>query len=198
MIDLYVGSFSRGRLYRAVGEVPHRRAALVLGCSKYTRGRLNSYYQHRINAATELWQAGKIDAIVVSGDNSRKDYDEPSEMKADLVKKGVPGEYITLDFAGFRTLDSVIRAEQVFGLEDYVIVSQPFHCRRAIYLARQQGQIAIGYCAGDVSGSSGLKVRLREVLARAKAVVDILISQPPKYLGEQEPVNYRFTEEDRF
>lgn len=194
-IDLYVGSFSRGRLYRAVGEIPHRRAALVLGCSKYTQGRLNLYYQRRINAAAELWQAGKIDAIVVSGDNSRKDYDEPSTMKADLIEKGVPADYITIDYAGFRTLDSVIRAEQVFGLKDYMVVSQPFHCRRAIYLARQQGQSVIGYCAADVAGSSGMKIRLREVLARAKAVVDILISQPPKYLGKQEPVCYRDPEE---
>ncbi len=189
--DVYVGACSRGRLYYRMDDVPHRPAALVLGCGKYTQGRPNLYYQYRINAAVELWQAGKIDAIVVSGDNSRKDYDEPSEMKADLVEKGVPAEYITIDYAGFRTLDSVIRAEQVFGLDDYVIVSQPFHCRRAIYLALKQGQSVIGYCAADVAGTSGAKVRLREVLARTKAVADTFIAKPPQFLGKTEQVNYR-------
>ena len=189
--DMYVGASSRNRLYHRIEDVPHRRAALVLGCGKYTQGRPNLYYTYRIHAAVELWQAGKIDCVVVSGDNSRKDYDEPSAMKADLAEKGVPAEYITLDYAGFRTLDSVIRAKQVFGLDDYVIVSQPFHCRRAIYLARRQGQSVIGYCAQDVAGASGAKVRLREVLARTKAVADTLLAKPPKFLGKTEQVHYR-------
>jgi SanA protein len=190
-VDCYVSSFSRGKLYTSVDKIPHRKAALVLGCGKYVEGRINLFYQKRINAAAELWAAGKVDAIIVSGDNSRKGYDEPSEMKADLVEKGVPAEYITIDYAGFRTLDSVLRAEQVFGLEKYAIVSQRFHCSRAIYLASRQGQEAIGYCAADVSGKRALKVRLREVLARTKAVVDVLFAKSPKYLGKPETVHYR-------
>lgn len=190
-IDFYVGLFSEGRIYNDVSSVPHRRTAMVLGCGKYTQGRPNLYYNYRIAAAVELWQAGKTDSILVSGDNSRKDYDEPSSMKSDLVSRGVPAEYITIDYAGFRTLDSVVRAEKIFGMKEYTVISQPFHCRRAVYLASKNGQSVIGYCAADVGGSSGLKVRLRETLARAKAVVDVIISKNPKYLGKQEAVCYR-------
>jgi len=193
-LDVYVGSASNGRLYSAIDEVPPRPAALVLGCGKYTQGRPNLYYRYRIEAAAKLWSVGIINAILVSGDNSHKDYDEPSEMKADLVKKGIPGEYITIDYAGFRTLDSVIRAKQVFGLDDYIIVSQPFHCQRAIYLANAKGQSTIGYCATDIGGRAGLKIRLRETLARVKAVMDIVISQSPKFLGPKEQVYYRDSE----
>lgn len=194
--DGYVGSFSRGRLYTSADNIPHRRAALVLGCGKFVAGRPNLFYVARIEAAVQLWDAGKVDAILVSGDNSRKDYDEPSEMKADLIEKGVPAEYITIDYAGFRTLDSVVRAEQVFGLENYTIVSQRFHCSRAIYLAGRQGQDVIGYCAADVAGARAVKVRTREVLARAKAIVDILTAKTPKYLGQQETVNGRSGKND--
>ncbi len=190
-VDFYVGSFSDGRLYSDINDVPHCRAALVLGCGRYFEGRINLFYQYRIDAAAELWNSGKIDAILVSGDNSRKDYDEPTSMKADLVAKGVPAEYITIDYAGFRTLDSIVRAGKVFNLEDYIIISQPFHCSRAIYLARQNGQDVIGWCARDVKSAAGLKLRLREVLARNKALFDILIHKNPKYLGKQEKVNYR-------
>ena len=189
--DVYVASFSEGRLYDDPADIPHRRVALVLGCGKYTQGRLNLFYLNRLNAAADLWHAGKIDAILVSGDNSRKDYDEPTVMKADLAERGIPSEFIAVDYAGFRTLDSVIRAGEVFGLDDYIVVSQPFHCRRAVYLATRQGQSVIGYCAADVGGRHGLKVRLRETLARAAAVADILTSKQPRYLGPQEQVIYR-------
>jgi SanA protein len=192
--DYYVESFSKGQIYSDSSKIPHRSAAVVLGCGKYTQGRPNLYYKYRINAAIELWNAGKIDAIVVSGDNSRKGYDEPSEMKADLVSRGIPGEYIAVDYAGFRTLDSIIRAKAIFDLQNYTVISQPFHCQRAVYLAGKTGQSAIGYCAADVGGSSGLKVRLREVLARAKAVADVIVSKNPKYLGKKERVFYRIRE----
>ena len=171
--------------------MPHRRAALVLGCAKYTHGRPNIFYQNRLKATVELWQSGKINAILVSGDNSRKDYDEPTTMKSDLVAKGIPAEYITIDYAGFRTLDSVIRAERIFGLEEYIVISQPFHCRRAIYLAKQHGQNVIGWCARDVKGYFGIKSRLREILARNKAAFDVLIHKQPMYLGKRESVTYK-------
>ncbi|MBN1973793.1 MAG: YdcF family protein [Sedimentisphaerales bacterium] len=190
-VDFYVGSFSSDRLFRDINDVPHRRAALVLGCGRIFDGHINLFYLHRINAAVELWNSGKIDAIVVSGDNSRKDYDEPTSMKSDLIARGIPAEYITIDYAGFRTLDSIVRAEKVFNLEDYIIISQPFHCSRAIYLAFQYDQDVLGYCARDVKRAAGLKMRLREVLARNKALVDVLLHKNPKYLGKQEIVNYK-------
>lgn len=194
--DRHVEACSRGRVYADPDRVPHCRAALVLGCGKTVQGRPNLFYEYRLDAAAQLWKAGKIDAVLVSGDNSRKDYDEPSSMKADLVRRGVPAEYIALDYAGFRTLDSVIRARKVFGLDNYVIVSQPFHCRRAVYLASRHGQSVIGYAARDVGGATGLKIRLRETLARAKAVADVLTARRPKYLGPQETIGYRLPPAD--
>jgi SanA protein len=191
--DFYVGSFSKGRLYASAVDVPHRRAAVLLGCGKYAHGRSNLFYTYRINATVELWQAGKVDAILVSGDNSRKDYDEPGTIKADLVARGIPAEFITLDYAGFSTLDSVFRAKQVFGLDDYIVVSQPFHCQRAVFLAQKSGQSVIGFCADNPSGPHSTKVRLREVLARVKAVMDITLSRGPKYLGPAEKVRFRQT-----
>jgi SanA protein len=196
-VDFYVGSFSAGKFYYDSNDIPHKRAAVVLGCGKYFEGRLNLYYIYRINAAVELWQGGKIDAILVSGDNSRKNYDEPSSMKADLIDKGVPAEFITIDYAGFRTLDSIVRAREVFSLKDYIIVSQPFHCGRALYLARQDGQQAVGFCARDVKSAAGIKMRLREILARNKAVLDVLLNKKPKYLGKEETVIYRTSDEQQ-
>ncbi len=189
--DIYVGGFSKGRLYHNAADVPHRRAAVLLGCGKYAHGRNNLFYTHRINAAVEIWQAGKVDAILISGDNSRKDYDEPGTMKADLVARGVPAEFITLDCAGFSTLDSVIRAEEIFELDDYIVISQRFHCQRAIYLAGRKGQSVIGFCAANPSGPYSTKVRLREVAARAKALLDITLARNPKFLGPKEQIHYR-------
>ncbi len=190
-VDTYVSSFSGNKLFSDINDVPHMRAALLLGCVRIYDGHVNLFYLHRINAAVELWNSGKIDAILVSGDNSRTDYDEPTCMKEDLVARGVPAEYITLDYAGFRTLDSIVRAEKVFNLKDYIIISQPFHCSRAIYLASHYKQNVIGYCARDVKSAAGLKLRLREVLARNKALLDILINKNPKYLGKNEKVTYK-------
>ncbi len=189
--DLYVASFSKGRLYDNPADVPHRQAAVVLGCAPITEGRPNLFYHYRLDAAAALWHAGKIDAILVSGDNSRKDYDEPAAMKADLIERGVPSEFITADYAGFRTLDSVIRAREVFGLDDYIVVSQPFHCRRALYLASRKGHSVIGFCAADVRGGRALKIRLRETFSRAASLLDILITRRARYLGPQEHIQYR-------
>lgn len=192
LIDLYVQSFSVGKLHYHAASVPAKNAALVFGCSKYFNGRDNLYYLYRLQAVAQLWKAGKINAVLVSGDNSRKDYDEPTLMKNDLVSMGVPEKFIAVDYAGFCTLDSVIRAEKIFGLKDYIVVSQPFHCQRAIYLAQAGGQSVTGFCARDVAGTSGRKVRFREIFARLKAVLEICVAKNPKYLGPREHVNYRF------
>ncbi len=188
-VDFYVASAATDKLYTDIEKVPHKKAALVLGTAKFIETRDNWYYNFRIDAAAQLWKAGKIDAILVSGDNSRSDYDEPTTMKEDLVAKGIPAEFITVDYAGFRTLDSIVRAEKVFGLQDYIIVSQPFHCVRAVYLAQRNGQNVIAWAASDIRGD--FKMRLREVLARNKAVFDILTQKTPKFLGPKENVNYR-------
>jgi SanA protein len=192
VIDIYISITTRNRMYRDVSAIEPRRAAVVLGTSKYAFGRNNLYYEYRLDAVAELWNNDKVDAVLVSGDNSRRDYNEPRLMKQDLVARGVPGEYITLDYAGFRTLDSVVRASTVFMLDDFIVVSQPFHCQRAIYIADTRNIRAVAYGAKPVGGALGAKVRLREVLARTKAMLDLhLLNVQPRYLGKQEIVKYR-------
>lgn len=191
--DQYIERAFSDRLYRHLDQVPKRPVALLLGTSKKARsGRDNLFYMPRIRAAADLYKAGRVDGILVSGDNSRATYDEPTQMKADLVALGVAAEQITLDYAGFRTLDSVVRAEEVFGQSAYVVVSQPFHCQRTLFIAAARGHDAVAYCAADVAGPWGVKVRLREVLARSKAFLDVYVTgKEPKFLGEKVAVNTR-------
>jgi SanA protein len=167
-------------------DLPPAELGLVLGCSpNLGDGRPNLFFRKRILAATELYRAGKVERLLVSGDNGRRGYDEPSAMKEALIQAGVPAAHIGRDFAGFRTLDSVLRAQQVFGARKVIIVSQRFHAERAIYLARAHGLDARGFVAGDVHGPEGAKVRLREVFSRIAAVLDVHIFRTkPRYLGE--------------
>lgn len=185
---------SKPFIYSSVKEIPKKRAALVLGCSKYLKNnRLNYFYKYRIEAATKLFKAGKVDAIVVSGDNGRKGYDEPTLMRDDLVKAGVPAKYIELDYAGFRTLDSIVRAEAIFDLEDYIIVSQRFHLERAIFIAQDKEQKVLGFTAKDFEGTVwNERMKRREMLARAKAWLDVKVfGVEPKFYGEKVLVTYR-------
>jgi SanA protein len=150
------------------------------------------FYLSRIEAAAQLYKAGKVQALVVSGDNGRVEYDEPTQMKNDLIAMGVPAEFITCDYAGFSTLDSVHRAERVFQESEYIVVSQAFHVRRALFIAADRGHNAVGYAVSTPGGFWGAKVRLREVLARVKAVLQVhALGSDPKYLGQLENVPKR-------
>lgn len=168
-------------------QVPKQKVALVLGASKYMRsGRPNLYFANRIEAAKELYDAGKIEAFVLSGDNSRDGYNEPEDMREALVALGVPDSIIYLDYAGFRTLDSVVRLNKIFGQESFIVVSQQFHNERAIFLAQHNGLIAYGYNAKDVRlGRSSFRTKVREKFARVKVFVDMLIGKKPKFLGDE-------------
>jgi SanA protein len=173
------------KTYSSVTKIPVNKVGLVLGTVKYlSNGRVNLYYKFRVKAAVSLYNSGKISFIIVSGDNGSKGYDEPTDFKNDLIKAGVPSNKIFLDYAGFRTLDSVVRVKEVFGQSSITIISQQFHNERAIYLAGHFGIKAIGFNAKDVSGKYELKVQLREYLARVKVFVDILLNIQPKFLGK--------------
>jgi len=148
----------------------------------------NLYFSRRIDAAAELYKAGKVDCLIVSGDNHVKGYDEPSDMKESLVKAGVPADRIVCDYAGFRTLDTVVRAKKVFGLDSFIIVSQPDHVRRAVFTARGFGCDAYGYAAKDVNGRYSIKTTIREQLAKIAAVADVVLRRSPKFLGPREPL----------
>ena len=174
-----------GKLYNSTENTPKNKVGLLLGTVKYlSDGRINLYYQFRLDAAVELYKAGKIDFILVSGDNGSKGYDEPTDFKNDLIEAGIPENKIYLDYAGFRTLDSVVRVKEVFGQSSITIISQQFHNERALYLAQHFDIEAIGFNVKGVSGKKALKVQLREYLARVKVFVDILLGVDPKFLGE--------------
>lgn len=177
---------AKDNTYFKTGQIPANKVGMVLGTVKtLSNGRTNLYFQYRIDAAVELYQAGKIDYVLVSGDNSRKDYDEPTDFKNELTARGIPADKIFLDYAGFRTLDSVVRAKEIFGQESLTIISQKFHNERAIFLAEKKGISAIGFNARDISGRYGWKTQVREYFARTKAALDILLGVQPKFLGEQ-------------
>ena len=182
--NLIVINSSKNKTYNTVKSIPKNNVGLILGANKYVRnGYINLNYKYRLESAIKLYKANKINYIIISGDNSTKDYDEPNMFKTDLIKNGIPEQHIFLDFAGFRTLDSVVRAKAIFGQENITIISQEFHNQRAIYLAQKHGLHAIGFNAKNVSKRAGLKTNLREYLAKTKAVIDVLIHKEPKFYG---------------
>lgn len=184
---MYVEYTSNGLTYRNINDIPYNKVGVVLGTNPISRysGRRNPYYDYRIEAAVALYNAGKVERILISGDNRHKSYSEPDLMKTDLVKAGIPEQHIYLDFAGFRTLDTIVRAKKVFGLDEFTIISQKFHNERAICLAKWQEISAIGFNARDVSVRAGLKVHIREYLSRVKLIIDMLIDKQPHFLGEK-------------
>lgn len=184
--DILISNHAKGKTTDEVEAIAHNKVGMVLGTSKFlTNGRENLYFTYRIQAAAELYHNRKIDFILVSGDNGSKYYDEPTQFKKALIEQGIPEEVIYLDYAGFRTLDSVVRAKKVFGQSSLTIISQKFHNERAIYLAEKNGITAIGFNAQDVTVKYGFKTRIREYLARTKAIIDVLLGVDPKFLGEE-------------
>ncbi|SEB88427.1 SanA protein [Maribacter dokdonensis] len=182
--NIIISNIADGKTFTDISSTPKNRVGLVLGTSnKLTNGSPNPYYTYRINATKALYNAGKIEFILVSGDNGSIYYNEPDTFKKDLIKAGIPERAIFLDYAGFRTLDSMFRAKFIFGLNNVTVISQKFHNERAIYIAKQKGLNAIGFNAQDVSTSQGIKVQLREYLARVKVFIDMLLNTQPKFYG---------------
>jgi len=185
-VNSAVDSKTKSRLYSNVNEIPTNKVGLLLGTSKYLPdGRLNLYYQYRLSAAVKLYRRHKIKYILISGDNGSIHYDEPTTFKNDLIESGIPNDRIYLDYAGFRTLDSVIRSNKIFGQDSITVISQPFHNSRAVYLASHYNISAVGYNAKDVSKYYGFKTRFREMLARVKMMQDIIWKKKPKFLGKE-------------
>ncbi len=181
-----INSFAEGKTYSTISKIPRNKVGLILGTSKKLKGgQQNPYYSNRILATVALFKAGKIEYVLVSGDNGSVYYNEPTTMKKDLISAGIPKERIFLDYAGFRTLDSVFRAKIVFGLQKVTIISQKFHNERAIYLAAKKGLNAIGYNAKDISLEAGLKIQFREYFARVKVFLDLALKTQPRFYGEK-------------
>ena len=182
--DLVIKNQTRDKLYFDSNKIPFNKVGLLLGTSKYvSRGKINLYYQYRINAAVELYRHHKIDFVLISGDNGQKEYNEPKTIKEDLVKAGIPANKIYSDYAGFRTWDSIIRAKKVFNQDSITVISQQFHNERAIFIGIKNQMNIVGFNAKDVSRFYGFKTAIREKFARINLMLDLLIHKKPKYLG---------------
>ncbi|MEW6173681.1 MAG: ElyC/SanA/YdcF family protein [Bacillota bacterium] len=184
--NMLIINSARGKCYDDPSIIPANRVGLLLGAAKFIpNGAPNSYYTYRIDAAYALLRAGKIEKLIISGDNHRRGYNEPEMMKKDLVQRGISPDRLVCDYAGLRTLDSIVRAKEVFGQSRLTIISQQFHNERAIYLAEHHGISAIGFDAKDPRYPFSLKTNTREVFARAKCIFDLMVNKQPKFLGER-------------
>lgn len=187
LLDCWVGWKSADYIYEDINQLPAKEVGVVLGTAKYLRsGGINPYYQHRIDGARALFNSKKITYLLLSGDNAQASYNEPITMRRDLVRAGIPKENIVLDFAGFRTLDSVVRANKVFATNNFTIITQRFHCERALFIAIHQGIEAQCYA---VPSPKTLSIRIREAFARLGALTDLyILDRQPRFLGPQVPI----------
>lgn len=186
-VSAVVDNATKSQLYSDVNEIPKNKVGILLGTSKYldkTRNIINPYYEYRIDAAVALYMAGKIDFIIVSGDNGNKYYDEPLLMKNDLIARGVPPEKIYMDNAGFRTLDSILRCKYVFGQEKFTIISQAFHNQRAVFIANHKHISTVAFNAKD-GDSLWDWLQIRERFARVKMLLDLITNRGARYYGEK-------------
>ena len=190
--NLWVIHQARGAIISRVDALPSNDVALVLGSSRYVGKWLNPFFEGRMDAAAQLYHEGKVRHLLLSGDNSRKGYDEPTWMHDALVARGVPDSAITLDYAGFRTLDSMARAKAVFGLQRFTIVTDDFHQARAIFLARAHGLDVVGFQSGPVPLKWSVRTRTRELVSRVAACLDVyVLHTKPHFYGP--PVEIHLT-----
>lgn len=166
--------------YYNLQKMPSNDVGLVLGTSKaIIGGKENMFFKYRMEAAARLYKEGKVKFLILSGNHDSVFYNEPNDMKKALMSLGVPENVMTLDFAGFRTYDSIIRCKEVFNQQKFTIISQPTHNARALFLAHELGIDAVAFAAQDVP--TGYKTYLREYLARPKAILDVYLLDRSKY-----------------
>jgi SanA protein len=188
--NIWVYNSTRQQVFEQSADVPFAAVGIVLGTSPKTmQGGPNPYFEERISAAADLYEMGKIKHILVSGDNATVYYNEPEKMKQALLKRGVPETAITLDYAGFRTLDSMFRCQKVFGQNEVTVITQPFHTYRALFIANYLDMKANAYATKKVHSAS-FKMAVREYLARSLAVWELyVVNKEPKFLGKKETLN---------
>jgi SanA protein len=189
--NLWVILSTKAQLYYDITSLPENEVALVLGTSnRLSDGTPNPYFRLRMKRAAELYKAGKVKHIIVSGDNSSQYYNEPQKMSDALILLGIPSEAITLDYAGLRTLDSIVRGKKIFGQEKITIITQPFHAYRALFISNYYDMDAIAMATDKLPENISISVQLRELFARPLAVWDLyVIKKEPKHLGEKEQLN---------
>ncbi|PBI79806.1 MULTISPECIES: outer membrane permeability protein SanA [Rahnella] len=187
-LDQWISIRTQPYIYDEVQTLPHRQVGVVLGTAKYYRtGVINQYYLYRIQGAINAYNSGKVKYLLLSGDNAQQSYNEPSTMRRDLIAAGIPASDIVLDYAGFRTLDSIVRTRKVFDTNDFIIITQRFHCERALFIALHMGIQA--QCFAVPSPKNMLSVRSREIFARLGALTDLyLLKREPRFLGPLIPI----------
>lgn len=170
--------------YYTVNAMPSNDVGLVLGTTKSIHGgKENMFFRYRMEAAARLFREGKVKFLILSGNHDSVFYNEPNDMKKALMSLGVPENVMTLDFAGFRTYDSIIRCKEVFNQTKFTIISQPTHNARALFLAHELGIDAVAFAAQDVP--SGYKTYIREYFARPKAILDVYLLDRSKYSSKR-------------
>ncbi len=180
-------SQANGSIYTRTDQIPAEPVAIVLGSAPYLGAAKNPYFEHRMDAAASLYRSGKVIKLLVSGDNGTKSYDEPTAMRESLIARGVPSTAIVLDYAGFRTLDSIIRAKKIFGIQRCAIVTDDFHLPRALYIAKSEGIDAVGFQTEPVPHSVSPWTYVREVGARSLVWLDLhILNRQPRFLGPKE------------
>lgn len=191
--NLWVVLSTKSKIYDSIDEIKNNQVGLVLGTSKKVAPtRPNPHFEHRMAAAAELYREGKIKHLLVSGDGGSKYYNEPRDMTAKLMALGVNKEAITSDNSGFRTLDSMIRAEEIYQLNEVTIISDGFHVGRALFIANKVGLDAIAFSSQPVKLKYSTKTRLREYLARVLVVLDLYVFDTrPEKLGEPVEITLR-------
>ncbi|MEU5041352.1 SanA/YdcF family protein [Streptomyces griseorubiginosus] len=180
---LYVST--EGRL-GTTADAPRTDVAVVFGAGLWD-GEPSPYLAHRLDAAATLYRDGRIKAVLVTGDNSREDYDEPDAMRAYLTRHGVPDARIVSDYAGFDTWDSCVRARKIFGVDRAVLISQDFHIRRAVALCEAAGISSYGVSVSAKHDVTWYYGGTREILAASKAALDVVFRPNPRFLGPKEP-----------
>jgi len=188
--NLWVVTSTSNQVLTDFNLLPDKGVALVLGTShRMVDGSPNPFFHNRMATAAELYKEGKIARFIVSGDNRTKYYNEPAEMQKALIKLGVPIEAITLDYAGLRTLDSIVRCKEIFGQAKIIIITQPFHSYRALFISHFYNMNAVALVAREPAQEAAPRVYLREYLARTKAILDLyVLGTTPRHLGEKEPI----------
>jgi SanA protein len=191
LCNVWIVKSTENKVYTELSRLPDHRVALVLGTShRVVGGGPNQYFKNRIETAAALYKLGKIDHFILSGDNRTIFYNEPWEMRKALIKAGVPESAITLDYAGLRTLDSVVRSKKIFGQDKITIITQPFHSYRALFISNYYSIDAVAMVTEDPEMDQSLKVRVREYLARTKAVLDLYVFKTaPRHMGPKEQIN---------
>jgi SanA protein len=186
LCNVWVVESTRSMSYFSVKSLPTSEVGLVLGTSKTTfDGKENLFFKYRMEAAARLFKEGKVKYLILSGNNDSKYYNEPLDMQKAILALGVPLNALELDYAGYRTFDSVIRSKEIFKENNITIVSQDFQNARALYIAKNEGINAVAFAAQDVPSGYSVRTLVREYLARPKAVLDVHFYRPPTLLHNE-------------